>query len=56
MTKSYFSIIGSGLLLDILKTILKVEFKTPYSNKIYQELILNTDEQKALATHFNLKL
>jgi transposase len=42
--------------LDILKTILKVEFKTPYSNKIYQELILNTDEQKALATHFNLKL
>ncbi|MEO6719831.1 MAG: IS1634 family transposase [Ferruginibacter sp.] len=42
--------------LDILKTILKVEFKTPYSNKIYQQLILNTDEQKALATHFNLKL
>ncbi len=42
--------------LDILKTILKVEFKTPYSNKIYQELILNTDEQKALATHFNLEL
>jgi len=42
--------------LDILKTILKVEFKTPYSNKIYQKLILNTDEQKALATHFNLKL
>ncbi len=40
--------------LDILKTIMKVEFKTPYSNKIYQELILNTDEQKALATHFNL--
>jgi len=42
--------------LDILKTILKVEFKTPYSNKIYQELILNTDEQKALANHFNLKI
>lgn len=42
--------------IDILKTILKVEFKTPYSNKIYQELILNTEEQKALTDRFNLKL
>ena len=33
-----------------------VQFKTPYSNKIYQELILNTPEQKDLATHFNLHL
>jgi transposase len=42
--------------LAILKTILKVEFTTPYSGQIYQQLILNTDEQKALADHFNLKL
>ncbi|MFN2440706.1 MAG: hypothetical protein ABR503_15995, partial [Chitinophagaceae bacterium] len=42
--------------LDILKTILKVQFTTPYSNKIYQQLLLNTDEQKALAKHFDLKL
>ena len=42
--------------IDILKTILMVEFKTPYSNKTYQELILNTIEQKKLATLFNLKL
>jgi len=42
--------------IDILKTILKVEFKTPFSNKIYQELIINTDEQKKLVSLFNLKL
>ena len=42
--------------IAILKTILMVEFKTPYSNKTYQELILNTIEQKMLATLFNLKL
>ena len=42
--------------IDILKTILMVQFKTPYSNKIYQELILNTPEQKNLASHFNLHL
>lgn len=42
--------------IDILKTILMVQFTTPYSSKVYQELILNTTEQKALAAHFNLKL
>jgi transposase len=42
--------------IDILKTILMVQFKTPYSNKIYQELILNSAEQKDLATQFDLHL
>ena len=42
--------------IDILKTILLVQFKTPYSTKNYQELILNTTEQKDLARHFNLHL
>jgi len=42
--------------IDILKTILMVQFKTPYSNKTYQELILNTKEQKDLASLFNLHL
>jgi transposase len=42
--------------IDILKTILMVRFTTPYSHKIYEELILNTAEQKELATHFNLHL
>jgi len=42
--------------LDILKTILKVRFTTPYSNKIYEELILNTAEQKYLADRFDLKI
>lgn len=42
--------------LDILKTILMVRFTTPYSNRVYQELILNTDEQKELAHRFNLHI
>jgi Transposase DDE domain len=42
--------------IDILKTILIVQFTTPYSYKVYEELILNTPEQKALATQFNLHL
>lgn len=42
--------------IGILKTILMVQFKTPYSNKIYQEIILNTSEQKVLAFNFNLHL
>lgn len=42
--------------IDILKTILIVQFTTPYSNKVYEKLILNTPEQKQLAVHFNLHL
>lgn len=42
--------------IDILKTILMVRFSTPYSPKVYEELILNTSEQKQLATLFNLRL
>ncbi len=42
--------------IEILKTILTVQFTTPYSQKVYEELILNTPEQKALAAQFNLHL
>ena len=42
--------------IEILKTILTVQFTTPYSKKVYEELILNTPEQKALAAQFNLHL
>ena len=42
--------------IDILKTMLMVQFKTPYSNKIYKELILNQVEQKELARQFDLHL
>lgn len=42
--------------IDILKTIVVVRFTTPYSHKIYEELILNTPEQKKLAAQFNLHL
>jgi len=42
--------------IDILKTILKVEFKTPFSNKTYHELIINTEEQKLIVSNFNLKI
>ena len=42
--------------IDILKTILMVRFTTPCSNKIYEQLILNTNEQKLLVDQFNLHL
>jgi len=42
--------------IDILKTILMVQFKTPYSSTIYRELILNTSEQKKLVSLFGLHL
>lgn len=42
--------------IDILKTIFIVQFTTPYSHKVYEELILNTPEQKALAAQFRLHL
>ena len=40
--------------IDILKTILLVKFKTPYSHKMYEELIINTSEQKKLIAQFSL--
>lgn len=40
--------------IDILKTIYKVSFETPYSNKIHQRLILKTVEQKELIKLFNI--
>ena len=33
-----------------------VQFKTPYSNKIYKELVLSQAEQKELAREFDLHL
>jgi transposase len=42
--------------IDILKTILMVEFKTPYSNKKYRELIVNSNEQKEVIDLFSLHL
>jgi hypothetical protein len=37
--------------IDILKTIYKVEFETPYSTKKYTKLILKSKEKKALLTY-----
>ncbi len=42
--------------IDILKTIYRVEFETPYSTKIYKRLILKTNEQKELINLFSLNL
>jgi transposase len=42
--------------IEILKTILIVQFTTPYSQKVYEELLLNTPEQKELAAKFSLHL
>jgi transposase len=42
--------------IEILKTILIVQFTTPYSHKVYEELLLNTPEHKELAAQFSLHL
>jgi transposase len=42
--------------IDILKTIYKVSFETPYSTKIYTKLLLKNNEQKEIISLFNLKL
>jgi transposase len=42
--------------IEILKTILTVQFTTPYSHNVYEELLLNTPEQKELAAQFSLHL
>lgn len=41
--------------IDILKTIYRVSFETPYSNKVYQRLLIKTTEQKELIDLFELK-
>jgi len=40
--------------IDILKTINKVTFTTPYSTKRYQQIIIKTDEQRDIAKLFGL--
>lgn len=42
--------------IDILKTIYQVSFQTPYSNNVYQRLLIKTIEQKSLIDLFELKL
>lgn len=41
--------------IDILKTIYKVAFETPYSNKVYQRLLIKTKEQQEVIDLFELK-
>ena len=41
--------------IDILKTIYRVSFETPYSKKVYQRLLIKTTEQKELIDLFELK-
>lgn len=40
--------------IDILKTILLVKFKTLYSHKMHEELIIKNCEQKKLIDQFSL--
>ena len=42
--------------IDVLKTIYKVSFQTPYSNKVFQRLLLKTSEQKEIIDLFGLKI
>lgn len=42
--------------IDILKTIYKVSIQTPYSNTIYQRLLIKTQEQKDIIDSFGLAI
>ena len=42
--------------IDILKTMYQVSFETPYSNNVYQKLLIKTNEQKGLIDLFELKV
>lgn len=42
--------------IDILKTIYQISFKTPYSKNMHNKLILKTEEQKSVINLFNLEI
>ncbi len=42
--------------IDILKTIYKVSFETPYSSKVYSKLLLKNEEQKLVMRLFDLNI
>jgi hypothetical protein len=42
--------------IDIIKTIYRVELKTPYSNNSYAKLLIKTQEQQKIIDLFNLKI
>lgn len=42
--------------IDIVKTIYKVSFKTPYSNNIYNRLLIKTNEQSEIIEIFKLEI
>jgi transposase len=41
--------------IDIVKTIYRVTFQSPYSNKIFSRLLIKTKEQQAIVKLFNLE-
>ena len=41
--------------IDVLKTIYRVSFETPCSNKVYQRLLIKTTKQKELIELFDLE-
>lgn len=42
--------------INIVKTIYRVSFETPFSTKVHNKLILKTNEQREVVNLFNLKL
>ncbi|MBD1428806.1 hypothetical protein H8B04_04335 [Sphingobacterium sp. DN04309] len=42
--------------IEIIKTIYKVKIQTPYSEQIYERLIIKNDDQKAIVDLFDLDL
>ena len=41
--------------IDIVKTIYRVSFQSPYSNKIHSRLLIKTAEQRSIVKLFNLE-
>jgi transposase len=56
LLKEKQSLLSAEKAIDIVKTIYKVSIQTPFSNTIYQRLLIKTPEQQDITALFNLKL
>lgn len=56
LLKEKQSLFSAEKAIDIVKTIFKVSIQTPFSNAIYQRLLIKTPEQQEITTLFNIKL
>lgn len=50
------SLLSAEKVIDILKTIYKVTIQTPFSNNLYQRLLIKTHQQQQVVDLFDLKI